>query len=494
MKATPSSPAAASVGSKPIARFQLGRFLIAAGPLLADLVAIVISFLLAFFGRRYLGDQGILFDPLRPELATYVAYWPIVLIWPYVLWREGLYPGLWMPAAEEFRRLVQGTTLASLVVISLTFITQTGAAFSRPVIVGWWLFTLLLLPFHHVGAKLALSILGLHGGPVVILGANRVTAQIIRNLRKQYLPALRPVGVFGGQGETDQTEIAGVPVVGPLEQAAAWSHERKIDSALIVLPEASGPELVALAERLSGDFRRILIVPDLIGLSTAETDVRDVEGVLALEIRRNLLSRSSQWAKRLVDLALSALAAMLALPLCALIALALSLERQGSVIFKHERVGRHGRRFTAWKFRTMVQDADAVLARALSQVGGLQAEWNREQKLRVDPRLTRVGKILRRLSLDELPQLWNVFRLEMSLVGPRPIVEAEIQKYGSAIELYYQVLPGLTGLWQVSGRSDLTYEDRVRHDAYYVRNWSIWFDLVILLRTVLAVLTGRGAY
>jgi lipopolysaccharide/colanic/teichoic acid biosynthesis glycosyltransferase len=135
-----------------------------------------------------------------------------------------------------------------------------------------------------------------------------------------------------------------------------------------------------------------------------------------------------------------------------------------------------------------------VLDRALSTDPALEAEWNQTQKLRADPRLTSVGRALRRLSLDELPQLWNILRQEMSLVGPRPIIREEIHKYGQAFELYTQVRPGLTGLWQVSGRSNLTYDERVRLDAYYVRNWSVWLDIVIILRTFLAVLTGRGAY
>jgi Undecaprenyl-phosphate galactose phosphotransferase WbaP len=279
-----------------------------------------------------------------------------------------------------------------------------------------------------------------------------------------------------------------------VEEAISWAGQRGIRIAVVVLPELRHSELVDLTEKLNRAFRRVLVVPDLTGLSTAETDVRDIDGVLALEVRRNLLVRHSQWAKQGIDFLAGLVLSLITLPWMLLIWLALALEGQGSIIYGHERVGKGGRAFTAWKFRTMVRDADQVLERALAESPGLRREWNESQKLRVDPRLTKVGKFLRRLSLDELPQLLNILRLEMSLVGPRPIVREEIHKYGQAFELYKQVRPGLTGLWQVSGRSDLSYDERVRLDAYYVRNWSVWLDLVIILRTFLAVLTGLGAY
>jgi lipopolysaccharide/colanic/teichoic acid biosynthesis glycosyltransferase len=142
----------------------------------------------------------------------------------------------------------------------------------------------------------------------------------------------------------------------------------------------------------------------------------------------------------------------------------------------------------------MVPDADAVLTKYLETHPELKEEWLRDQKLRNDPRITRTGRFLRKTSLDELPQLWNVLRGEMSLVGPRPIVEAEIERYGANFALYTRVLPGLTGLWQVSGRNDTTYPERVALDSYYVRNWSVWLDLYILARTVWVVLAGKGAY
>jgi len=279
-----------------------------------------------------------------------------------------------------------------------------------------------------------------------------------------------------------------------LAAASAWAETRGIRTAIVAMPGVPGERLIPMIERYADSFQRILVIPDLFGLSAAEADVRDLQGSLALEIRKNLLYRRNRIAKRIIDLCLLLAAAVLVLPVVALVGLAILAESGRPIFFGHQRVGRHGRPFTAWKFRTMVQEADRVLRVALAGGPALDREWESAQKLKRDPRLTRVGGILRRLSLDELPQLWNVLRGEMSLVGPRPIVAEEVPRYGERISQYYQVLPGLTGLWQVSGRSDLRYEDRVWLDMHYVRNWSVWLDIVILVRTVWVVIAGVGAY
>ncbi|WP_338064767.1 exopolysaccharide biosynthesis polyprenyl glycosylphosphotransferase [Thermus parvatiensis] len=199
-------------------------------------------------------------------------------------------------------------------------------------------------------------------------------------------------------------------------------------------------------------------------------------------------------AKRIIDVGLSLIGGLLLLPFLALIAILIKLDSPGPVLYGHTRIGQNGRRFKAWKFRSMVKDADKVLKEYLEKHPELREEWERDQKLRSDPRVTRIGRILRQTSLDELPQLWNVLRGEMSLVGPRPIVQDEVIKYGEKFALYIKVKPGMTGLWQVSGRNDTTYQERVNLDIYYIRNWSLWLDLYILARTVWVVLTRKGAY
>ena len=164
------------------------------------------------------------------------------------------------------------------------------------------------------------------------------------------------------------------------------------------------------------------------------------------------------------------------------------------MLYAQTRIGRDGHYFKAWKFRTMQQNAEQILAHYLQLHPELKSSWEQDHKLKDDPRITRVGRVLRRTSLDELPQLWNVLRGEMSMVGPRPIVDEEVWRYAERFKLYLKVSPGITGLWQVSGRNDTTYEERVNLDAYYVRNWSVWLDIYIMARTIWVVIVGDGAY
>ena len=197
--------------------------------------------------------------------------------------------------------------------------------------------------------------------------------------------------------------------------------------------------------------------------------------------------------KRILDVILAALLLILSLPLAGAIALAIVLEKRGPVFFAHTRIGKGKRRFRLWKFRSMVVDADGMLARYLEAHPDRLAEWSETHKLKDDPRVTRVGRLLRRCRLDELPQLISVLRGEMSMVGPRPIVEEEIPKYGPAFSLYVQVLPGLTGLWQVSPHTHTSYRERTELDMQYMRNRTLWMDLLILLKTVRVVIFGSGA-
>jgi Undecaprenyl-phosphate galactose phosphotransferase WbaP len=210
--------------------------------------------------------------------------------------------------------------------------------------------------------------------------------------------------------------------------------------------------------------------------------------------RTGLLRSRPQRFKRMFDVLFALLLGLIVLPFGLLIAVAIRLESRGPVLFAHTRIGRRSRRFRLWKFRTMVSNAGEVLQAHLDQHPGYALEWRLAHKLRNDPRVTRVGRFLRKTSLDELPQLWNILRGEMSLVGPRPIVEEEIAKYGPSVALYSQVLPGLTGLWQVSGRNDTTYRERVELDSKYIRAWTAMVDLRVLLKTVRVVLRGHGAY
>jgi Undecaprenyl-phosphate galactose phosphotransferase WbaP len=196
----------------------------------------------------------------------------------------------------------------------------------------------------------------------------------------------------------------------------------------------------------------------------------------------------------LIDIVVSASVLGLLAPVLLLIAGIIKFSDPGPVLFSHQRIGRGGKSFRAWKFRSMVTHADDILEHYLQVHPELLEEWNRDHKLKDDPRITSIGRLLRKTSMDELPQLWNVLVGEMSLVGPRPIVDAEVDKYGETFREYLRVTPGITGLWQISGRNNTTYAERLAYDEFYVRHWSPWLDIYILLRTIKTVFLCEGAY
>lgn len=209
---------------------------------------------------------------------------------------------------------------------------------------------------------------------------------------------------------------------------------------------------------------------------------------------RDSVSAATAAGDRMFDFVIAMLAIVAFLPLFILVAIAIKLSAAGPVLFVQQRVGREGRMFPCLKFRTMVVDSEGVLERMLAECSTARAEWDADQKLRNDPRITAIGAILRKTSLDELPQLFNILFGHMSVVGPRPIVEAEISRYGPRFGAYCSVRPGLTGLWQVSGRNEVRYEARVRLDARYALRKSVSYDLGICFRTIPAVLASRGCY
>jgi Undecaprenyl-phosphate galactose phosphotransferase WbaP len=260
----------------------------------------------------------------------------------------------------------------------------------------------------------------------------------------------------------------------------------------------SGPDQARLAEMLERyrrQFPHLLVLSPATGLAGLWRDSRDCGGGLkGTEVRNKLLLPWPVFIKRTMDIVLTLVASTVALPLLLVVAASVKLTSPGPLLFRQRRLGRDGGSFDVWKFRTMRVNADSLLVELLSKDMAARREWELNHKLRNDPRMTPAGTFLRKTSLDELPQLWNVLIGDMSLVGPRPIVSEEIVKYGMIYKVYSEVAPGITGLWQVSGRNDTTYPERIQFDDFYVRNWSPWLDLYILARTITVILFRIGAY
>lgn len=454
--------------------------------LTTDVLALVAA-ALASFGLRYVYDRSLLWELYQP-------LWPLLLLFPLAYALAGLYPGVGINPPEELRRITYTSLLVFAVIGASTFIYRTGSDYSR----GAFVFAVLLVPICVSLARALTRALfagsSWWGSGVVVFGAGQTGENLVRLLKQQSGLGLKPVALLDDDLSKHGQFVVEVPVLGGLELAPSLARECRISHAILAMPGVGRERLLEIFQQYGATFSHLILIPNLFGLGSLWVSARDLGGVLGLEVRQRLLLRGPRLVKRCLDLLLVLLTLPLALLVGGGIALMIRLDSPGPLLYSQERIGYGGRRFRAWKFRSMVRDADAMLERYLKEHPELRQEWEQDHKLRDDPRVTRIGSLIRKTSLDELPQLWNVLRGEMSLVGPRPIVQAEVIRYGGQFSLYLQVMPGLTGLWQVSGRNDTGYQERVSLDAYYVRNWSVWLDIYIIARTFWAVLFARGAY
>ncbi|MBA3846059.1 MAG: undecaprenyl-phosphate galactose phosphotransferase WbaP [Planctomycetes bacterium] len=421
--------------------------------------------------------------------AVWITPLPFMLAFAVV----GLYPGIAMAPAEELRRTTLVISLVYVVLAAAIFLSQGGPLFSRGALMLAWGFSVIAVPLARGLLRMAFCRRAWWGAPVVVLGSGPRAASVVHSLAGHPELGLKPFAVlddaYAGDGG-----VAGVPIVGKQQLAPVLGRDLHVPYAIVAMPDQPPGHLLAVIERYGKIFPHLIVVPELFGQSLMWMSTRDLGGVPGLEVQQRLLLSGPRLRKRLFDLVLLVPLGLIAAALTLLVATAIRATSRGPVFYAQTRIGQGGRRFQAWKFRSMVIDADAVLESHLTNDPALKLEWERDHKLRDDPRVTRVGRLLRRTSMDELPQLWNVLRGEMSLIGPRPIVQAEVERYLDRFHLYGKIKPGMTGLWQVSGRNDTTYDERIGYDAYYTRNWSVWLDLHILARTAWVVAFGRGAY
>jgi exopolysaccharide biosynthesis polyprenyl glycosylphosphotransferase len=325
---------------------------------------------------------------------------------------------------------------------------------------------------------------------VIAVGHADGVTDLITELRREPHHGLTVVGACL-TAESARSQVAAVPVCGGLERIDSAVSDLAADTvAVLACPELNGTRLRELAWRLEKTGTGLCVAPAVLDVAGPRTTIRPAAGMPLLHVDHPELT-GLRWAIKGAFDRVSAAAALVVLaPLMAGIALAIRLGDGGTAFFRQTRVGKEGRPFTVWKFRTMVEDAEGQKAALLGDNDGDGVLF----KMRNDPRITPVGRVLRKYSLDELPQLWNVLKGDMSLVGPRPAVPAEAALYGSYVRRRLVVKPGITGLWQVSGRSDLPWDEAVRLDLRYVENWSLALDLQILWKTWSAVFKGSGAY
>jgi Undecaprenyl-phosphate galactose phosphotransferase WbaP len=421
--------------------------------------------------------------------TDYLPLLPVLAIFVITYGCFGLYPGISVEPVNELRQSASATTLVFLGLGSGTFLLRDGIQYSRLIFIVSWIALLILVPVSRAWLRRRMSAYSWWGYPAVIFGTGPAVEMVVRNLQQQPERGLRAIAVVDRMSMN--REVAGVPILADAEAACALA---KLGVTHVVIIEDGSGVATRIPELQAASFAHVFVISSLLSSPTLSIQSRELCRMLTLEVRNNLLLRGPQAAKRLTDLSICIIASLFLSPLLFIIAAAIKMDSRGPAIYSQWRVGRDGVRFRIWKFRTMVENADQILFEHLSTNPAAASEWRINRKLRKDPRVTRIGELLRKTSLDELPQLWNILKGEMSLVGPRPINDDEILRYRESFRLYTRVTPGLTGLWQVSGRSDSSYDSRVDLDSYYVRNWSPWLDIYLIARTFGVVLKGDGAY
>ncbi len=459
------------------------------GLLLADLLALELALLLGYATRtvlvEWMGLSNVALNMLLP-LAMGLGLFPLGYL------SAGLYPGYGLTPVERMRRKIQVSfAVFFLLILWNWFFLRTG--WSRGLMILTMGYALVLVPLLSAMAQAIMMRFRLWGIPVLILGAARTGALVARALQREKALGLEPIGFLDDDPEKQGVRVAGIPVLGPLAEAGVFVRQG-IQLGILAMPGVGREQLADFVQRLP--FPRLILVPDLLDLPSLWVSTRDLGGILGLEIRRGLLLRRNRFIKRLIDYVVGIPLFLAALPLIGFWGLWIRIVSKGPVFYIQERIGYRGRTIRIFKLRTMYPDAEKRLTEYLAQNPEARSEWERYCKLKNDPRvLPGIGRFLRRTSLDELPQLWNVLKGEMSLVGPRPFPRYHLEKFSVDFQqLRLSVLPGLTGLWQVTARSDGDLQVQESLDTYYIRNWSIWLDLYILVRTIGVVWRGKGAY
>lgn len=465
------------------------------GTIILFLSDVVILFLIAVIAIA-LRDIIPSIIPLFPEFSRDISYaWWFFPVWITILAYEGAYTRrftFW----DEVKMLWKAALFSTLAILSIVFIGKIGASVSRTVVVFIGMISLVVFPLLRISCKRWLIAAGLLKRKVLILGANETGILALKALRGEPNLGYEVIGFLDETPRKGTDRIDGLKVHGHLDRIERYLGSADIHDVVIALPDRDKGELNSLVTRLQHKAASVIYFPDYAGMAVMGTELRHFfqTQAFALEIKNNLAEPLNNVTKLAFDYLVGGMLSLVFLMPLAIISLLIRLSSPGPAIYRQSRIGKNGRPFLCYKFRTMYFDADERLQGILDADLKARQEWEEYRKLKDDPRVTPIGQFLRRTSLDELPQILNILKGEMSLVGPRPVTQEEIEKYyKDSAELCYSVLPGITGLWQVSGRSNTSFGYRISLDSWYVRNWNLWLDIVILLKTVHVVYRREGA-
>jgi Undecaprenyl-phosphate galactose phosphotransferase WbaP len=470
--------------------------------MVSDVLAIALSLRLATFLRaEWLPRVDTSVPAVAFTFRHYLGFSWMWLLLIVLLAVEGLYTQrrtLW----NEIAHLTKATVLGLIVIFAAIAVVQRGAMLSRATLVMTGVMLLMVLPTSRYWTKRGLGAVGLWKKRILVIGTTDTAQLALRGLSSDPVLGYEVVGFLDEDPNRRGTCIAvsgdkKVYVLGHLNDALRHIKRARAKDVLIALPNLEEGKLLNLVHQLQQRCESIYVVPQLWGLPMMNLRVDGFlrERLMMLKLSNNLAKPWNSWLKRMFDMALGSAIAVVALPLCLIVAVLIQIDSGGPVLFVQERLGYKGGRFRCIKFRTMHVGSDEMLSNHLAGDPAAAAEWHKYAKLRDhDPRLTRFGRFLRRWSIDEIPQLLNVLNGEMSLVGPRPYLPQERERIGVDLFTILSSRPGMTGFWQVSGRNQLTLDDRVQLEAWYVRNWTVWFDCIILAKTFRTVLFPRNGH
>jgi undecaprenyl-phosphate galactose phosphotransferase len=460
----------------------------------ADMFSLLVIFWLATFLRTdvlphlYAG-----FPSEMPFVSVSKVIW-IFPVWVFFFFYEGFYSkrfSFW----DEIHAHWRAALFSTIGVFTIVSLGKLSGEVSRTVVVLMGASALGVIPVIRMSSKKLLRWAGLLRRRVLILGAGETGRLIARAINKEPNYGYDIMGYLDDDPRKAGTTVDGVKVHMGVDSAERYIQKCNITDIIIAMPRAGNERLQGIINELQHKTDRLLFVPDIFGTAVIGTNLLHFfqEQAFALELRNNLENPANVFAKRVFDYTLaSVLSVLLAIPFLVVVLL-IRATSKGPAIYRQPRVGKGGRSFMCYKFRTMYHDADKRFADILAKDPAARDEWEEHWKLKDDPRVTPIGRFLRSTSIDEFPQLLNVLMGGMSLVGPRPYMPREWDFIKKDSETILHVSPGITGLWQVSGRSNTGYEYRIALDAWYVRNWNLWLDIMILLKTVAVVLKREGA-
>jgi len=458
----------------------------------SDILLISVSVLLAYWVRYEL--QWFRDISYHHPLSAYVPFSLLFTALMLLAFQMDRVYQQWRgcPWLDQVYRIINATAKSVVVMLAITFVLQP-LQYSRLLLGEAGIIAVILLVLSRVvqnGIAGWLRARGVGVDRIIIVGAGEVGRTVMRAIVARPELGYQVIGFVDDNPQKGQTDIGRFKALGPLHNLSRLIEKEAVDEVIITLPWMYHRKIMSIVRECERRQVSARIVPDLFQMSLSRVDVDDLGGVPLIGVREVGFGREALLVKRGMDIVGAVIGLVLGAPLLALIGLAIRLDSPGQIVFRQTRVGATGKTFEMYKFRSMREGAEAEL----EQLRELNEADGPIFKIRDDPRLTRVGRFLRRTSLDELPQLWNVLRGEMSLVGPRPPLPVEVTHYMEWHKKRLEVRPGITALWQVSGRSMLSFDEGVLLDIYYIENWSLWLDFKILLRTIPKVLFGDGAY